>query len=553
MDPLRSKVIATALTSRLFVMAVSFLADNLIPNHDAGVFAWVQSSNSAEGGVTFTDKAVEALFGGLTRWDAQYFLHVADNGYTYENTLAFFPLFPMAVRFIAEVIYWCQVEYGLIRFNSALILSAVGVNLTAFVLAAVTLHELSRKVLRDEYLAYKSALFFCLNPASVFFSAAYSESLHAAVSFGLMLKVERGFSFKMALLLAASTASRSNGLLNMGFVAYKGLKIVAKELAIHVRLVELGKAEMSTTVANIIGDGVVPTAFSLIAGIVPFVLFQWHGFTQFCGLTNVASSLELGDDVVNYAHDKGYKLPWAEPSDWCHASILPTSYNYVQSTYWNVGFLRYYQLKQLPQFILAAPILYLVLTQSRRFYAHHKFYCVRLGLTHFGMDPNFRAPSFDAFAARGLPRDCLVYVGHACALAVFCLLCVHVQVATRIICSSCPVVYWWAAMLTTPPPSSGGGGGKRGRMGVPVNANKCQAEIALKLEPIDNLESCWRNLVFDEYTSLLQRTQSQRTSSLGASIIRAAFSSGEWGWIQPYCAGYAVMGTVLFANYLPWT
>ena len=43
-------------------------------------------------------------------------------------------------------------------------------------------------VLHDEYLAYKSAIYFCFNPASIFFSAAYSETFHAAVSFAVMLR-----------------------------------------------------------------------------------------------------------------------------------------------------------------------------------------------------------------------------------------------------------------------------------------------------------------------------------------------------------------------------
>ena len=93
-----------------------------------------------------------------------------------------------------------------------------------------------RKVLRDEYLAYRSALLFCINPASIFFTSAYSESMHAALSFMLMLKVEKGFSFQMATFLALSTGVRSNALLNLGFVAYKGIRIIAKEIAIHVRL-----------------------------------------------------------------------------------------------------------------------------------------------------------------------------------------------------------------------------------------------------------------------------------------------------------------------------
>ena len=79
------------------------------------------------------------------RWDAQYFLHIADNGYTYENTFAFFPIYPISVRAFAEVIYWLQVDYSLIHFTSALKLSAILVNIGAFVLSAVMLHELSRK------------------------------------------------------------------------------------------------------------------------------------------------------------------------------------------------------------------------------------------------------------------------------------------------------------------------------------------------------------------------------------------------------------------------
>ena len=75
------------------------------------------------------------------------------------------------------------------HYSSSLRLSAVLVNVAAFVAAALALYELSRRVLKDERLAYKSALYFCVSPASIFFSAAYTESLHAALSFAAMLKV----------------------------------------------------------------------------------------------------------------------------------------------------------------------------------------------------------------------------------------------------------------------------------------------------------------------------------------------------------------------------
>ena len=101
------------------------------------------------------------------------------------------------------------------HFTSALKVSAILVNIGAFVFAAIVLYDLSRRgrleiflqievyifhvaqkyvvifylsVLNDEYLSYKAVIYFCFNPASIFFTAAYSESFHAAVSFYIMLR-----------------------------------------------------------------------------------------------------------------------------------------------------------------------------------------------------------------------------------------------------------------------------------------------------------------------------------------------------------------------------
>ena len=69
-----------------------------------------------------------------------------------------------------DVLYWLQVDYGLIQFHSALKLAALLINAGFFSLAAVSLYDLSWRLFRDEYLAYKSALFFIVNPASIFFT-----------------------------------------------------------------------------------------------------------------------------------------------------------------------------------------------------------------------------------------------------------------------------------------------------------------------------------------------------------------------------------------------
>ena len=64
---------------------------------------------------------------------------------------------------------------------------------------------------------------------------------------------------------------------------------------------------------------------------------------------------------------RSLKLPSSLPvSDWCHGR-MPMPYGYIQDKYWNVGFLRYFELRQIPNFIIAAPVIYLVLSHSLRF------------------------------------------------------------------------------------------------------------------------------------------------------------------------------------------
>eukprot|EP00095_Tigriopus_kingsejongensis_P000183 snap_masked-scaffold487_size158652-processed-gene-0.30 protein:Tk00183 transcript:snap_masked-scaffold487_size158652-processed-gene-0.30-mRNA-1 annotation:"hypothetical protein DAPPUDRAFT_202746" len=364
MDPIRTKLAFLALYSRLFIILLSILANILIPDHDAGVFQWTITPSRNES-TSWSDLVVDFLADGLTRWDGQYFLHIANNGYTYENTLAFFPLYPMCVRVAAEVIYWAQVDYRLLHFSSALKLGAVAINVLFFTLATLALFELSRKVLKDEKLAYRASVFFCINPASIFFTAAYSESLHALLSFYVMLKIERSFTFQMGILLPLSTAVRSNAVLNLGFAFYRGIKGVVRELVIHRRLKQLGRAELSETIVNIIGDGVIPCVCSAFVSLLPFVLFQWFAFTEYCGVTK--PRLDFDDSILSYGQLHQLKIPDADPSLWCHAYI-PIPYSFVQSHYWDVGFLRYFQLKQIPNFILACPIFFLLWSQAWRFW-----------------------------------------------------------------------------------------------------------------------------------------------------------------------------------------
>lgn len=65
-------------------------------------------------------------------------------------------------------------------------------------------------MLGDEQWADRATLFFCFNPASVFYSVVYTESLFAAATFwGLVLLPQSGLLATGCFTVAAAT--RSNG------------------------------------------------------------------------------------------------------------------------------------------------------------------------------------------------------------------------------------------------------------------------------------------------------------------------------------------------------
>ena len=118
------------------------------------------------------------LFDTFAQWDSVWFLHVARHGYDLKETAAFFPLYPLVVRGVAEVL----------RSDVA---AAVLVSLAAGTAAVVLLHRLARPLL-GEPTAATTVLLVALYPIAFVFTAAYSDGLFLALAAGSFLAaVER--------------------------------------------------------------------------------------------------------------------------------------------------------------------------------------------------------------------------------------------------------------------------------------------------------------------------------------------------------------------------
>jgi Mannosyltransferase (PIG-V) len=137
----------------------------------------------------------------LNEWDGVWYRRVAEHGYLlvpgqYSDP-AFFPLFPVTLRLGHAL--------GLSYTAAALVISNL-----LFVVAIGAFYELGR-LLMDEQRAHRAAVLLTVFPMSFVYSMAYPESLALAAIAGAGIAAIRGRWVLAALLAAAATLARPEG------------------------------------------------------------------------------------------------------------------------------------------------------------------------------------------------------------------------------------------------------------------------------------------------------------------------------------------------------
>ena len=212
------------LFSRLALFCLQILA-NLLPDHKARAFDPPPAPSTTSW--SHLDAFVrDALLGGAAKWDSLHFLQVAEFGYLFETDAAFFPGFPLVLRGVDRVCL-CPLLGRLFSPRTRLLLGAVLVNNAALILAGVLLYRLGRRWQTSSPAAsFLGVVFFYFNPASIFFSVAYSESLFFLTIVGALTLLYRRRLWAAASLFALAGALRSNAVVFVGFFLFLWLNRV---------------------------------------------------------------------------------------------------------------------------------------------------------------------------------------------------------------------------------------------------------------------------------------------------------------------------------------
>ena len=138
------------------------------------------------------------VFNVFAQWDSGWFIRVADHGYDVEQSASFFPLYPLVVRGVAEVL-------------RSTVIAGVLVSVVAAGIAAIAIFKIAQRLV-GETVASDSVLFLALFPFAFVFTAVYSDALFLALASWSLLAAQRQQAILASLLGGLAVATRPTGL-----------------------------------------------------------------------------------------------------------------------------------------------------------------------------------------------------------------------------------------------------------------------------------------------------------------------------------------------------
>ncbi|GAA5867644.1 hypothetical protein JCM3774_001543 [Rhodotorula dairenensis] len=404
-------IVAASVLLRLSTSALLVAAHLLLPTWDAEV--------------TTLSHPISPYLDPFVRWDTVHFAHIALDGYTSDQQSAFLPGLPALMRFGGEGVH--RVHTGAAGTATAddIVLAGVVLSAVASTTAAIVFHRLTQRLFpnRPDFAAFATAMFLLAPSRPTLHAVPYTEPFAALFTFLGMLLFLRKRDLLASVAWAAGSLFRAQGVvLGVGFFGWRYL------------LQDVWRDGPGFSARHIRRLLVNAPVFAFLATVssAPFLAFEAYIFRQFCS---------------------------SESSDhpWCSQSF-GMSYGWVQREYWNSGFLRYWTPLQLPNFILAAPVLVLC------FAASHSFYSTNPEASWRATVPFLPIPTRAQRANTGRPDAATsvatftqpLSLNTAIALVPFVhlstfittllFLAHHVQIILRV-CVTNPVPFWYAAEL----------------------------------------------------------------------------------------------------------
>ncbi|CAK9438517.1 uncharacterized protein LODBEIA_P27410 [Lodderomyces beijingensis] len=261
-------------------------------------------------------RVVTRILNKLAAWDAVYFNDLFVNGISYEHQFVFCPAWIKLV----EILVPSRASYYQAQLWSTLISNL------CHLASCIMLYLVTTDVFRnDKVIAHRVALMMIISPAGIFLTANYSENLSNLLTITAIYCYYLSMDFQ-------DIRTRSN----------QSIKSVALYIMSGVLI-----ALNYTVRANGLLMGVI-YVFDLYHFLILDSNFSESLVTIFTGSLLAATLL-----AQNMYH---YFLFCPQRQGWCNHTV-PSLFRFAQSHYWNNGFLAYWSRNNIPNFLLAGPVI----------------------------------------------------------------------------------------------------------------------------------------------------------------------------------------------------
>jgi GPI mannosyltransferase 2 len=331
--------------------------------------------NSIVFGSHLSTGLIYRLLSPFVQWDGNHFLNIALRGYDSILSHAFFPGLPLAIRMFGTplTMLGVPVEY-------AFALGGIMFVNLCFVLGALGLYKFSSYYLSDPEAGFRVSLFYIFTSANIFMSALYTESPFTMFTFwGKYYLFVRGNFWISGLLFGFGGLFRSNGILAVMFLMFHGLN----------------------------SRRLIPAVIGSAISLCPYILYSIWSKNIFCV-----------DD----------------PLDWCATKSI---YAFIQDTFWDVGFLKYWTLQHSGQILLMIPSLLVA--------GVCVFQWVYRTLSAVLIKRSERI--IWGVVSRSESWRMLPFVAQIGILTLFTVLFANCQILTRLL-TSCPIYFWTLERIT---------------------------------------------------------------------------------------------------------
>lgn len=306
---------------RLVFYLLSLVFYEISLNRDTGFDVYLKIHNKP------VNESVFRLLRPFLFYDSDYFLEIVFNGYNYDKQHAFFPGYPLILRFITFVLSSAKI----VNFDiNGVIISNMILSLLCSTLTIYGLKKLTRTIYQSDKYVHIVLSVYVFNPCGLYYASLYSESLFLVLqTLFLMFVYDRvrnksfGFleAFMSSIFITASGFVRSNGFLSLGYIIYFYVILNFKW-----RILSITKT-------------LILFAITFISSFLPFITIQLITAKYLC-------------------HNNDYEF--------CMKSI-PFSYGYLQKKYWDVYFMSFTNDRRTSNLIYLIPLAYslLILGKSK--------------------------------------------------------------------------------------------------------------------------------------------------------------------------------------------